>query len=69
MVQENHQEKLKIIIFQYIMLTYFISLNMKDPVRHINPSSYNNQQQQSNPQPSATQQPLKVEDRQVVRND
>ena len=32
MVQENHQEKLKIIIFQYIMLTYFISLNMNDPV-------------------------------------
>jgi len=32
MVQENHQEKLKIITFQYTMLTHFISLNMNDPV-------------------------------------
>ena len=32
MVQEKYQDKLKIIIIQFIMLTYFLSVIMKDPV-------------------------------------
>ena len=31
-VQEKYQDKLKIIIIQFIMLTYFLSVIMKDPV-------------------------------------
>ena len=33
MVQEKYQDKLKIIIIQFIMLTYFLSVIMKDPVK------------------------------------
>ena len=32
MVQEKHQDKLKTTIIQFIMLTYFLSVIMKDPV-------------------------------------
>ena len=32
MVQENHQEELNVIVCQVIMLPYFLSVNMKDPV-------------------------------------
>ena len=31
-VQEKHQDKLKTTIIQFIMLTYFLSVIMKDPV-------------------------------------
>ena len=34
MVQEKHQDKLKTTIIQFIMLTYFLSVIMKDPVGH-----------------------------------
>ena len=32
MVQENLQEELNVIVCQVIMLPYFLSVNMKDPV-------------------------------------
>ena len=34
MVQEKHQDKLKTTIIQFIMLTYFLSVIMKDPVAY-----------------------------------
>ena len=38
MVQENHQEELNVIVCQVIMLPYFLSVNMKDPVGLILPN-------------------------------
>ena len=38
-VQEKHQDKLKTTIIQFIMLTYFLSVIMKDPVSLLSSSS------------------------------
>ena len=40
MVQEKHQDKLKTTIIQFIMLTYFLSVIMKDPVLSKRPISF-----------------------------
>ena len=34
MVKENHQIELEILILQYTMLIYFLSIAMKDPVEY-----------------------------------